>query len=83
MQLKFKLDGREIAGGNLEAALEEIAFLKTKEQLRAKVADVRCPEHNQTPQLEFDGSSGQAMKVRIKTCCETLRGLAVAAMNAK
>ena len=33
--------------------------------------------------IEFDGASLKTIKVKIKACCETCRGLAVAAMNAK
>lgn len=83
MQIKFKLNDREVAGKNLESAIEEVAFAKTKEQLTAKVAGLRCPEHNQAPQLVFEGDSLKTLKLRVKACCETLRGYAMSALNAK
>jgi hypothetical protein len=83
MQIKFKIGGHDVAAGKLEESIEDAAFKQVKEQMSAKIAAVRCPEHAQPPQLEFDGASLKTIKVKIKACCETCRGLAVAAMNAK
>jgi hypothetical protein len=83
MQIRFKLNGQDIKGGNLQASIEEITFRKAKEQLSAKIASVRCPEHQQAPHLEFEGNSLNTVKVRMKSCCKQSRDHALAAVEAK
>jgi hypothetical protein len=81
MQIRFKLNGRDVRGGNLQASIEEVAFSKAKQQLSAKIARVRCPQHNQVPQLKFEGNSLNTVKVRIKSCCEGSRERALAVLE--
>ena len=83
MQIKFKIGGKDVGSGKLESTIEDAALQKVKEQLSAKIAAVRCPEHAQPPVLDFEGDSLKSLKVKIKACCETCRGLAAAAISAK
>ncbi len=80
---KLKVGGREVQGSKLEQAIEYAALVKVKEQMNAKAAAVHCPEHNQMPQLIFDGASVGSLKIKVQACCETCRGLAVTAMSTK
>jgi hypothetical protein len=83
MQVRFKLNGQEVKGGNLQASIEEVAFHQAKERLRARIASVRCPEHNRAPQLKFEGNSLNTVKIRIQSCCKRSRNHALAALEAK
>jgi hypothetical protein len=81
MQIRFKLNGRELKESSVEISVEEATLAETKEQLTAKLAGVRCPEHNRPPLLEFEGDCLKTLKVRVEACCETLRSFSVSALN--
>jgi hypothetical protein len=80
IQFKVKINGRDVIGG-IGTAVEDEISKKTIQQMAAKVEGIRCPEHGQVPQLEFEGDGLSSMKVRIKTCCELQRQRAEAALN--
>ena len=82
-KFNLKINGRDVIGGGIGTAVEDEVFIKTKEQLAAKVGGIRCPEHGQAPQLEFEGDGLSTMKVRIKACCEVQRQRAEAALNSR
>jgi hypothetical protein len=81
VKFNFKINGREISGGKIATAVEDEVFRKVKEQMAAKMEGIRCPEHDRTPQLEFEGDGLSTMKIRLKTCCELQRQKAVAALG--
>jgi hypothetical protein len=80
-RVKLKINGREVIGGNIGTAVEDEIFTKAKEQMVSKVEGIRCPEHGQGVQLEFEGDGLSTMKVRIKACCELQRQRAQAALS--
>lgn len=46
-----------------------------RETLR-KLQDVRCPDHHQSPRLNFRGQSLRDVTIQMKTCCAKLAALA-------
>jgi hypothetical protein len=82
-KFNVKINGRDVIGGGIGTAVEDEVLIKTKEQMAAKVAGIRCPEHGQVPQLEFEGDGLSTMKVRIKACCELQRQRAEAALSSR
>lgn len=81
MQIKFKLNSREVKGSNVETTIEEATVVRTQEHLTAKLAGVRCPEHNRAPLLELEGDCLTTLQVRVEACCETLRSYAISALT--
>jgi hypothetical protein len=81
VKFKFKINGNEVSGGKIGGALEDEIFRKVKEQMGAKMEGIRCPEHDQSPQVEFERDGLSTMKIRLKTCCELQRQKAVAALG--
>lgn len=57
MQIKLKINGRPGSPENFGTAVEDAVFTKIKEQMTQKLANIRCPDHNQSPKLEFQGDS--------------------------
>jgi len=47
-----------------------------KEQTARKVRDVRCPDHKQTPRLQFKGASLRDISIKMSGCCEKLIAMA-------
>jgi hypothetical protein len=82
-QVKVKINGRDLVGSSIGTALEDEVLKKAKEQMAAKVEGIRCPEHGQEPQLEFEGEGLSTMKIRIKTCCASLRQRTDAALSSR
>ena len=81
VKFNFKINGHGVSGGKIGDAIEDEIFRKVKEQMAAKIEAIRCPEHDQAPQLEFEGDRLSNMKIRLKTCCELQRQKAVAALG--
>ncbi len=83
MNIKLKINGREVSSDNLGSAVEGAVLAKVKEQMTQKLSNLRCPEHNQTPKLEIEGDSIQNLKIRFRPCCEWMREEAERVMNQK
>jgi len=47
-----------------------------KEQTREKLQDLRCPDHRQSPRLQFHGSTLRDVTIRLTACCDKLAALA-------
>jgi len=81
VKFNFKINGHEVSGGKIAGAVEDEVFRKVKQQMAAKVEGILCPEHHQTPQLDFEGEKLSTMKIRLKTCCEPQQQRALAALG--
>lgn len=46
-----------------------------RETLR-KLEDVRCPDHHQSPRLNFRGATLHEISIQMTTCCDKLAALA-------
>jgi hypothetical protein len=47
-----------------------------KQQTIRKLEDLRCPDHHQSPRLNFRGATLQDVSIQMKTCCAKLAALA-------
>ncbi len=83
MKITVRVDGREASPDHLGNAVEDAIVTKVKEQMTQKLSNLRCPEHDQVPTLEFEGSSMKGMKIRIRACCDYMRQEAEQALNQK
>ncbi len=70
MNIKLKINGRDVPSDNLGTAVEDAVLAKVKEQMTKKLSNLRCPEHNQTPKDEIEGDSLKNLKVHFRPCCE-------------
>jgi hypothetical protein len=52
-----------------------------EEEVRERLAGVRCPEHGQTPVVEFSVSQNGAVHVNPVACCDQLDRLVLAALR--
>ncbi len=48
-----------------------------------KLANLRCPQHDQAPKLEIEGDSLKSLKIRIRACCDYMRDEAQRVLNQK
>lgn len=88
LKFNFNINGHEVFGGKIGGAVGKIVgavegeiFSKFKEQMAAKMEGLRCPEHDQVPQVEFEGDGLSTLKIQLKTCCEPQRQKALAALG--
>jgi hypothetical protein len=54
----------------------ENAVNQFKERTESKIRDLRCPDHNQPPRLQFHGSSLKNINIQMSACCAKLISLA-------
>jgi hypothetical protein len=83
VNIKLKINGRDASPDKLGSTVEDAVFAKVKEQMAQKLSNLRCPEHNQSPTLEFEGDSLINLKVQIRPCCEWMREEAARVLNQK
>jgi hypothetical protein len=83
MNIKLKVNGHGTSTDNAGSAVEDAIMAKIKEQLTEKLAAVRCPDHGQSPKLEFEGDSIKNLKIQIKACCGWAREEAQRVLNQK
>lgn len=83
MKFKFKIGGSEGISPIGRSSLDQEILKKTREELTARIANLRCPEHHQAPTLEFEGETLKGMKIHVKACCEAQRQKALAALATK
>lgn len=83
MKIQLKIDGRDASPEKIGAAVEDAVLAKVKEQMTQKLANLRCPQHDQVPKLEMEGNSLKNLKIQIRACCDYMRGEAQRALNQK
>jgi hypothetical protein len=59
------------AGGAASETVEEF-----KRRTLDKLNDVRCPDHNQAPRLNFRGATLRDVSIQMSACCEKLAEIA-------
>jgi hypothetical protein len=47
-----------------------------KQRTLDKLHDVRCPDHNQAPRLNFRGATLRDVSIQMSACCDKLADLA-------
>jgi hypothetical protein len=83
MNIKLKINGHGTESDTVGSAVEDAIMAKIKGQLTEKLAAVRCPEHGQSPKLEFEGDSIKNLKIQIRACCGWAREEAQRILNQK
>jgi hypothetical protein len=83
MNIKLKMNGREVSPDQLGSAVEDEVLAKVKGQMAEKLKNLRCPVHGQSPRLEFEGDSLNNLKIQIHTCCGWMREEAQRVLNQK
>lgn len=83
MNIKLKINGRNVSSESVGSAVEDAILAKVKEQMTQKLSHLRCPEHNQTPKIEIEGDSLQNLKIHFRPCCEWMREEAERVLNQK
>jgi hypothetical protein len=83
MNIKLKINGHGTESDNVGSAVEDAIMAKIKGQLTEKLTAVRCPEHGQSPKLEFEGDSIKNLKIQIRACCGWAREEAQRILNQK
>lgn len=83
MKIQLKIDGHNASSNNVGAAVEDAIVAKVKEQMTQKLANLRCPQHDQVPKLEIEGNSLKSLKIQVHACCDYMRGEAQRVLNAK
>jgi hypothetical protein len=83
MNIKLKINGHGASTDNVGSSVEDAILAKIKEQLTQKLAGVRCPDHGQSPKLEFEGDSIKNLKIQIRACCGWAREEAQRVLNQK
>jgi len=83
MQIKLRINGRDASPDNVGSAVEDAILAKVKEQMTQKLSNLRCPDHNQAPEPEFEGDSLKNLKIQIRACCGWMREEAQRVLNQK
>ena len=47
-----------------------------KQHTARKLSDVRCPDHKQSPRVNFRGSSLRDVTIQVSACCDKLSAMA-------
>ena len=47
-----------------------------KQHTARKLSDVRCPDHKQSPRLNFRGSTLRDVTIQVSACCDKLSAMA-------
>jgi hypothetical protein len=83
MNIKLKLNGRQVSPDQLGSAVEDEVLAKVKAQMAEKLKNLRCPDHGEAPKPEFDGDSLKNLKIQFRTCCGWMREEAERVLNQK
>jgi hypothetical protein len=83
MKIQFKIKAGQQQGSSESVGemMDRVGVEQIREQMRKKLEGLRCPEHDQVPQLEITGSSLKDLKVNIRACCDALRARAARALK--
>jgi hypothetical protein len=72
LKITFLINGRPVEPSNIGNALEAALLKATQSALAEKLASVRCPDHQQEPEITARGQSFKELSFEVKGCCEKL-----------
>jgi hypothetical protein len=78
MSISFEFDAEAFRRNVLVAVIEN-----AKEELRIRVSGIVCPEHHETPILEFGEESPESLQANIRGCCGEAVRMAKEAIGAE
>jgi hypothetical protein len=70
--LKFTIDGKEVPLDRAADAMEKAIKADVSKQVVAKLSQVRCPVHGETPKNIRMTSEGSQMNWKFEACCNRL-----------
>lgn len=69
-------------GGSPEAAIQKVVFAQVRDNVAARLRDMRCPEHGTRPtSVDVTGHNLDSLKWEIHGCCAKLREAAAQAFK--
>jgi hypothetical protein len=72
IEIKFRINGRDVSSHNLKDALEAAAMEDIKNQVQQKLYHIRCSQHFRQPRVIISGSSLRQLRFSIEGCCQKL-----------
>jgi len=69
MQIKMKVNGRELGAGSLDLLVLD----QVKRTMQEKVVGLTCTEHMRPAVLQVSGESLSGLKVQIQACCGAMK----------
>jgi hypothetical protein len=81
LNFKFKVSTGQGSSESVGETIEILGVEQIREQMQKKMEGLRCPEHDQVPQLEFSGTGLKDLKINIRACCDTMRVRAAQALK--
>lgn len=79
IEVKFKLNGREVPPERLGDALTAALLQQLKSNVQTKLSSVHCPEHGQQPTVTAEGNSLDQLKWTVRGCYSKLVAQATSA----
>ena len=68
--IKLLINGREATEENLPTSIEGAILQHIKQRFEQSLQNVTCPEHNQEPQIQAEGTSMYDLKWYVSGCCQ-------------
>jgi hypothetical protein len=72
LKLSVKSGGKEVSMSEFTDNLAERALEMTKQHIREKIEDVRCPIHNKTGRAVLEQGPGNNFTYKVEGCCDAL-----------
>lgn len=72
LNISFEINGRKVNPGNVGGALEAAVLQSVSASIKARVGNIRCPEHGQTPRIVGKGRSLDTLSFDVSGCCQKL-----------
>ncbi len=81
INFKFKVGAGQGSSESIGQTIDRVGVDQIREQMQKKMEGLRCPEHDQVPQLEFSGTGLADLKINIHACCDKMRARAAQALK--
>ncbi|OAI39848.1 hypothetical protein AYO39_02360 [Actinobacteria bacterium SCGC AG-212-D09] len=72
IQLQYKINGRKVSHAEWLRHLGEEAKAKAVDDVKARVARLRCPTHGKSPRAVRTTKSGDRVNFEISACCDRM-----------
>ena len=72
LNVSFEINGRKVNPKNLSNVLEAAVLEELAASIKKSVGAMRCPEHNQAPNILIQGNSLKDLSIKVSGCCENL-----------
>lgn len=72
LNLSLTLNGRKIRPDQLAHELQKAMYRDVSENVRRRLAALRCPEHGSSPRVMTRGQSLDRLSFELAGCCQKL-----------